>query len=113
MTQKPPAKSMTPAQATRFLNKISADDLFALAIREHAFERMAERGLLVDDIMHVLRQGFVHEAGEKTTRKGVFKYKVQGTTPNSDRRQIGVIVAMDETQPLIARIITVMWVDEK
>jgi hypothetical protein len=52
-------------------------------------------------------------AGKKTTRKGVFKYKVQGTTPNSDRRQIGVIVAMDETQPLIARIITVMWVDEK
>lgn len=115
MTKNPPTEflGLSPAEATRLLNKMSADDAFALALTTHATEQMENRGLLVDDILHVLRQGFVYQAGEPTTRPGVFKYAIEGATPNSGKRHIRVIVAMSETQTNIARIITVMWVDKK
>lgn len=115
MTETPPAKNkvLSPAKATNQLNAMSAADTFALALTTHATEQMEKRGLLVDDILHVLRQGFVYQAGEATTRAGVFKYAIEGATPNSGKRHIRAIVAMSETHKNIARIITIMWVDKK
>lgn len=115
MTKNPPAEftGLLPAEATKLLNKMSADDAFGLALTAHATEQMEKRGLLVDDVLHVLRQGFVYQAGEPTTRPSVFKYAIEGVTPNSGQRHVRVIAAMSEEQTNIARIITVMWVDKK
>ena len=63
------------------------------------------------DVLHVLRHGFVYEEGEQSTRKGLFKYKMEGTAPNSNNRRIRAVV-IPSPQACEAKIVSVMWVDE-
>ncbi len=71
---------------------------------------MEDRGLLTGDILHVLKHGYVHAPGEKSTRPVHYKYQMEGTTPNSNGRKIRIVVI-----PLPdcgVKVLTVMWVDE-
>ena len=52
---------------------------------------MASRDLLVGDLMHLLKRGFVYAEPEAATR-GYWKYKVEGTTPNSDGRTVAELM---------------------
>ena len=54
---------------------------------------------------------FVYEDGDESTRKGLFKYKMEGTAPNSNNRCIRVVV-IPSPQACEAKIVSVMWVDE-
>lgn len=72
---------------------------------------MRERGLIVADILHLLRYGFVYEAPEEATRDGFFKYKMEGTTPNSEARTVRAVIIPDGRAGI--KVITVMWRDEK
>ena len=45
------------------------------------------------------------------SRSGFFKYKMVSTTPNSESREVAVIVIPSPQAPS-AKVVTVMWVDE-
>lgn len=101
----------TPAEATKRINQIAWDDCFALTLTLHAEDQMEERGLTTIDVLYVLKNGFVYDIAEKSTRPGYFRYAVISPTPNSNRRQVKVI-AIPSMQSPAAKIVTVMWADD-
>ena len=62
-----------PAEATRRIRAYVASDAFELSLTLHARARMAERGLLVGDLLHLLGGGFVYREGEAARRPGWFR----------------------------------------
>jgi hypothetical protein len=105
---KPPPK-WKPAEATQQINECARHDP-TIALTLHAKEQMSDRGLIMGDVMHLLKWGFVYEDPEDATR-GHFKYRVEGTTPNSDGRTVRSVVIPSGDCHL--KIVTVMWRDEK
>ena len=87
------------------------DDDFDLILTDHAQDQMEERGITSVDIMYVLKNGFVYDAAEAATRAGLYKYKINNPTPNSNRREVRLVVIPSPQRPQI-KIATVMWADE-
>lgn len=83
----------------------------SLVYKIHAMQREGERDLYVPDVLYVLRHGFVHEVGIPATRPQFYKYVIEGITPNSGGRSIGLVVIPDERNCII-KVVTVMWIDE-
>lgn len=102
----------TPAQATQRINACAKGDNLQLSWTVHVKERMRERGLIASDILYLLKTGFVHDQPEPSTREGFFKYRVEGTTPNSNRRAVRVVVIPDPSGCGI-KLVTIMWRDER
>lgn len=102
----------TPAEATQRLNKCAKSDELQLSWTLHAKDRMRERGIIISDILYLLKSGFVYEQAEPSTREGFFKYQVEGTTPNSNRRALRVVVIPDPRASQM-KIVTIMWRDER
>ena len=100
-----------PANATLKIRQVANDDHFDLMFTEHAAERFQERSLILGDLLYVLKNGTVYEDGTRSTRLGYHKYKIQSRTPNSDLREIALIVVACEGDCCL-KIVTVMWVDE-
>ena len=101
----------SPADATEIIRNI-AKGHGQVAFTRHASKRMQERGLIMGDVLYVLRNGFVHDdpvACEKT--KGFFKYAIESTTPNSNSRTVRVIVIPDASKGGALKVVTVMWKD--
>jgi hypothetical protein len=107
----PVAEPWTAAQATERLRRIAHEDSFSLTLTYHAEDQMKERGITTLDVMYVLKNGFVYDPPEKATRPGYYKYAVVNPTPNSDRREVRVVV-IPSIQSAQAKIATVMWADE-
>jgi hypothetical protein len=84
-------KPLTPAKATECIRSKSGDHSEVCWTR-HAKDRLRERGLIMGDILHVLKHGFVFGDGESVTQQGFFKYKMECTTPNSGGRTLCVVV---------------------
>jgi hypothetical protein len=108
MSEKP--TRWTPAQATNAIRECAASDDLDLHITTHAAEQMEERELLMGDLLHLLKRGFVYDEPEPATR-GFFKYAVEGKTPNSDGRSVRAIVI--PSGDCGVKIVTVMWRDER
>lgn len=102
----------SPKEATDEIRKIAKSKQLTIAYKRHAAERMAERGLIVSDVLHVLKNGFVYEEASPATRRGYHKYLVENKSPNSSGRTVRVVV-VPEKKGKFLKIITVMWVDEK
>jgi hypothetical protein len=102
----------SPADATLCINALGKSDDLTFNWTEHAEDRMAERGLIVGDVLHVLKRGFVLDPYETSTRPNSYKYRIQSTTPNSGNRSVAVVVIADATSQQV-KIVTVMWQDEK
>jgi hypothetical protein len=101
----------TPAQATERIRHIASGE-FALSYKEgHAHDQMEERGLITGDILYLLRNGFVYDAPEEATRKPYWKYRMQCRTPNSNNREVRVVLIPDWKVRGI-KLVTVMWADE-
>ena len=101
-----------PAEATRRIReKVRTGDI-ELFYTQHAKERMSERGLLISDVIHVLKNGTVYEEAESATRGGLFKYGIECHTPNSGRRSVRIVAIPSPTRQSI-KVVTVMWVDER
>ncbi|MCP1337292.1 DUF4258 domain-containing protein [Futiania mangrovi] len=77
----------------------------------HARDRLLERNLIMSDVLHVLKRGFVYEEAEPSTRHGLFKYAMESPTPNSGARTVRVVVVPD-VGTVGLKIVTVMWKDE-
>jgi hypothetical protein len=101
----------TPAQATERIRRIAHEDCFDLTLSKHAKEQMRERELTSLDVMYVLENGFIYDRPEKASLPGFYKYKMLNATPNSNRREVRVVV-IPSLQAAQAKIVTVMWADE-
>jgi hypothetical protein len=101
----------TPAQATERIRRISNEDCFTITLTAHAEERLEQRDLTTLDVLYVLQKGIVLEEAVETTRPGLYKYAVICSTPNSNRRDVRVIAIPSQCPS--AKIVTVMWADEK
>jgi hypothetical protein len=101
----------TPAQATERIRVIARQDAFMPSYKVHAKEQLADRGLIMGDLLYLLRNGFVYERPEQATRKPYWKHKMQCTTPNSQNREVRVVVMPDWKRKGI-KVVTVMWADE-
>ena len=98
-----------PADATDRIRNLAAGN-FMLILTKHAQEQMRARDLSTGDIAHVLKTGFIHEDAEASTREDLYKYKVDGRSPNHESRVVRV-VAIPSTNPPAVKIVTVMWKD--
>ena len=104
------AQPSSPAEATRKIRACAQDrnlDLFQTA---HVKERMAERGLIMGDITHLLKFGDGLNEAEKSTRPGFWKYTIFGKTPNSGSRQLGLTLIPDFKRKQI-KLVTIFWKD--
>jgi len=72
---------------------------------------MQERSLIMADLLHLLKTGFVYQEAEPSSRDGLFKYKIEGPTPNSDGRTVRAVVIPGSGCAM--KIVTGMWRDEK
>lgn len=102
----------TPAEATAAINEISANKSCDLAITRHARDRMNERGLIMSDLLFVLKNGFVYDNPQESTVEGFFKYVVESQSPNSGSRVLKV-VAIPDSKSCRLKIVTFMWRDEQ
>lgn len=107
----PVPEPWTPAQATERIRRIAQEDSFCLTLTGHAEDQMRERGITTPDVLYVLKYGFVYEPPENATRVGYYKYKMINPTPNSNRREVRLVV-IPSIQSAQAKIATVMWADE-
>jgi hypothetical protein len=101
-----------PAKATEMINAISRSKTCGFSYKLHAKERMDERGLLVSDVLYVLRHGYVYAEPEASTLNGFYKYQVESQSPNSGARFLRVVDVPDAKSCQI-KVITIMWRDEK
>jgi len=105
------ATSLSPSKATREFNKLARDPLCDLSKSPHAEDRLEERTILTSDLLCLLRKGFIYELAEASTQKNLWKYKIEGVTPNSNRRTIIAIIIPDFKTKHI-KIVTCYWKDE-
>lgn len=106
-------KPWSPREATERIRAIAKDENLELVWTGHAQQRMAERGLIMGDILYVLANGFVYEEAEPASATGLFKYRIESSSPNSGGRSIGVVVIPPPTPvSCTLKVITVMWMDE-
>lgn len=106
----PFSRPLTPGCATEFILRKAICPSLDLWLTNHAKEQMELRDLLVGDILHILRRGFVLEEGIPATQAGLFRYAMECTTPNSDGRTVRVVVIPSTANSV--KVVTVMWRDE-
>lgn len=100
-----------PTDATYSIRAIGSHPALSIAYKVHATQRLAERGIIVSDILYLLRNGFVYEEARNATQTGYYKYVVVGRVPNSSGRDVAAVVIPNATT-MTVKIVTVYWVDE-
>ena len=99
---------LEPTDATDQIRRIARHATFSLAYKLHAFEREAERGIIVSDVLYVLKNGYVYDAACEATQHGYYKYQIEGRTPNSDNRNISLVIIPNFTNYAV-KLVTIMW----
>jgi len=102
----------TPKDAPNEIRTIAQSKRLTISYKRHAIDRMKERGLIVSDVIYVLKYGFVYSEPESATRNSYYKYAMENKSPNGDSREVRVVVIPDK-KPCELKIISVMWVDER
>ena len=102
---------LSSRQATEEIRRLSSNLDTDWYSTTHIKERMAERSLVISDIKHLLKTGYVYEDGKASTQKGFWKYKVVGRTPNSENRSLVTVVIPDSTTKSL-KLVTIYWQDD-
>lgn len=100
-----------PGIATEEIRSIAKNKAMTITYRLHAKERLAERNLILSDVLYALKHGFVYHHPIPATRAGMFRYRIECKTPNSGSRPIGVVV-IPAKKGCLLKIVSVMWIDE-
>lgn len=100
-----------PTDATYAIRQIARHPALSIAYKVHATQRLLERGIIISDVLYLLRNGFVYEHPRPASQNGYYKYIVESQTPNSSPRRIGAVVIPDVNN-LTFKIVTVYWIDE-
>lgn len=83
----PKAQPWSPADATDEIRRLADSEKTTFVYTTHAKEQMIDRDLIVGDVLYVMRNGFVYEVPEASTRNDLYKYKIESATPNSGNRK--------------------------
>jgi hypothetical protein len=102
----------TPAQATLRIRAYGTHDGLSLWLTKHVRERLLERDLQTGDILHLLKFGHVLLDPKPATQPNLFKYELEGTTPNSFSRTLVAVVIPHLTAPNV-KVVSIMWKDER
>lgn len=100
-----------PTDATYNIRQIARHPALSLAYKVHATQRLAERGIIVSDVLQLLKNGFVYQEPTEATQSGYYRYVIEGSTPNSEDRKIAAVVIPNDNTKAI-KVVTVYWVDE-
>lgn len=100
-----------PTDATYAIREIGKHPALSIAYKMHARQRMSERGIIVSDVLQLLRRGFVYDLPIEATSRGYYRYVIQGRTPNSGKRDIAAVI-IPNPNTMAVKIVTVYWVDE-
>lgn len=109
-----PIQPWKPGDATQIIRRIVRDPTCSFSYTAHVKERLAERNIIMSDLLFALKNGFVYEIptdADQSTIQGFYKYKVECQTPNSGSRTLRVVAVPDNKSCQI-KIITIMWRDE-
>lgn len=106
------AEALSTKKATELIRSLATDDKLSLFYKLHAKEQMSARNIIVSDVLFALRNGFVRKEAQAATQNGFFKYAIESRTPNSDNREIRIIVIPDGKRKHM-KLVTIMWVDER
>jgi hypothetical protein len=110
--ERPPVpEPWPPAEATDRLRRIACDESFTVSFKIHALEQMEERDITTPDVLHAMKTGFVYDPPIPAKQPGLFLYTIKGATPNSNRRDVRIVV-IPSMHKAEAKIVTVMWADE-
>jgi Domain of unknown function (DUF4258) len=99
------------ADATDAIRSMGRNASLTLSYTVHAKERLAERNLIVSDVLYVLKNGFVYQDPKPATQPALYKYEMENRTPNSNNRIVRIVVIPNPAQCGV-KVITVMWSDE-
>lgn len=105
------AQPWKPADATEQIRQLARSEKMTLTFTDHSRDQMLERDLLMGDVLYVLKNGFVYQEHKPATRAGFYKYRIECPSPNSNNRDVGVVLCPDPNKCEI-KIITAMWLDE-
>lgn len=108
--QDKPPQPWKPAHATRYIREIASGDP-DLHLGIHTPEQLEERSLIMGDLLYVLKNGFVYDDPEPSTRPGFFKYRVESSTPNTNGRSVRVVVIPSYVDQSF-KTVTIMWRDD-
>ena len=104
-------RKLGPAEATKKINALAENPFLDLSKSPHAESRMAERNIISGDLLCLMRTGFIYDAAEPASREELWKYKIEGKTPNSESRVIIAIIIPDFKLKHI-KIVTCYWKDK-
>lgn len=102
----------TPAEATLRIRAYGTHDRLSLLLTNHVRERLEERDLQSGDILHLLKFGHVLKEPKPATQRNLYKYELEGTTPNSFSRTLVAVVIPHPTDPSV-KVVSLMWKDER
>ena len=105
-------EKLSPSQATEQIRDIAQRLDFDIYATLHALDQMADRDLLMGDALAIMKKGFIYEDPERSTQEGYWKYKMIGITPNSNNREVAVIIIPDFENHAV-KLVTMFWIDEK
>lgn len=86
-----------PKEAEARIRKIAASN-FTHMWTDHVKSQISLFNLLMGDILYVCKNGVVNDEGQRSTQPRVFKYTISSAAPNSESKQVYVVVAVDERQ---------------
>jgi hypothetical protein len=101
---------MSPEEATTHIREIASGE-YDLWLTKHAKEKMIARDVFTPDVRHLLKFGTIARPGEVSTQAGIFKYRMESKTPNSENRTLALIVA-PSTGRNVLKVLTVFWANE-
>ena len=105
------AKKFSPSKATDEVRQLAKTDRLDISKTIHAEDRLSERDILTGDLLHLLRNGFIYEEAEPATRSDLWKYVIEGETPNSAGRILCAVIIPDITNCHI-KFVTCYWKDK-
>ena len=97
------AEKLSPRKATQQINELSKT--------VHAEERLTEREILSGDLLYLLRNGFIYDAPTQATQPNLWKYVIEGATPNSNSKTLCAAIIPDIEKGHI-KIVTCYWKDK-
>lgn len=100
-----------PADATDEIRTLGRNAKLTLSWTDHIRARLVERDLIMGDVLYILKNGFVYDEPEEATQPGLYKYRMETRTPNSNNRSVRLVVIPDPTT-CWAKLVTLMWADE-
>jgi hypothetical protein len=104
-------QAWSPGRATERIRQMVRSGTLRLHWTKAVKLKLKEIDLTMGDVLHVLKNGFVHKPGAPSTRPGLFKYCMETPTPNSNNRTVRAVVIPSE-QKCVIKVVDVQWVDE-